>query len=249
VNPAPVTETEFTVSATVPVEDSVTTWVTAEFTPTLPKSTLELLTLNEATDAPSWSAKISVAVPVLAVRVAVCAEVTEATVALKLAVVVPAGTLTEFGTVTASLLLARLTETPPVAADAFNVTEQLSVADPVIEALLQVREVSMGTPVPDKLTVEVAPLEELLLIVNVPVAEPAEVGSNCTVSVAVWLGLKVSGKVAPETVNPAPAAAAESTVAAAVPVEYKVTVRVTGEFTFALPKLKLEVLRLSVAIA
>ncbi len=45
------------------------------------------------------------------------------------------------------------------------------------------------------------------------------VGLNCTLRVAVWLGFSVSGKLAPDTVNPAPVAIADVTVAADVPVD------------------------------
>jgi hypothetical protein len=66
----------------------------------------------------------------LAVRVTVCDVLTEETVAAKFAVLEPAGTVTDAGTVTALLLLESPTANPPVAAAAFNVTVQLSVPDP-----------------------------------------------------------------------------------------------------------------------
>ncbi|MGB6746014.1 MAG: hypothetical protein WBE38_20360, partial [Terracidiphilus sp.] len=75
--------------------------------------------------------------PLVAVSVAVCAVETAAAVAEKLAVVAPAATVTEAGTATEELLLARLTENPPVAAAAFRVTVQASVAAPVTEELEQ----------------------------------------------------------------------------------------------------------------
>jgi len=52
----------------------------------------------------------------------------------------PAATVTEAGTVTDELLLARLTVNPPVAAAAFRVTVQLSVPAPVKDPLAQLRE-------------------------------------------------------------------------------------------------------------
>ena len=78
-------------------------------------------------------------------------------------------------------------------------------------------------PVPLMLTVTVGLVEELLLMVRVPVAEPAVVGSNWTCRVAVWLGFSVKGKVAPETVKPVPEMLSELTVTAAVPLEVRVT--------------------------
>jgi hypothetical protein len=107
------------------------------------------------------------------------------TVAVKLAVVAPAATVTEAGTVTAVLLLARLTANPPPAAAVFSVTVQLSLPAPVIDPLAQLSAVSAGTPVPLRLINVEVPLDELLVRVSWPVAAPAVLGSNCTVSVAV----------------------------------------------------------------
>ena len=70
-------------------------------------------TLSVGTAAPSDRAKVLATLLALAVRVVVCAVLTEETVAVKLAVVEPAATVTEAGTVTVELLLARLTAKPP----------------------------------------------------------------------------------------------------------------------------------------
>jgi hypothetical protein len=110
---------------------------------------------------------------------------TEDTVAEKLPVVDPAATVTEAGTVTAVLLLARVTANPPLAAATFSVTVQLSVPAPVIDPLVQLSPLNTGTPVPLRLINVEVPLDELLVRVNEPLAAPAIVGSNCTVSVAV----------------------------------------------------------------
>ena len=104
---------------------------------------------------------------------------------MKAAVVEPAATVTEAGTVTDELLLARLTAKPPVGAAAFSVTVQLSVPAPVIEPLVQLSALSTGTPVPLRPTAVEVPVEELLVRVSEPEMAPAAVGSNCTVSVAV----------------------------------------------------------------
>jgi len=69
---------------------------------------------------------------------------TDETVALKLALVAFAATVTDAGTVTLVLLLDRLTLTPPLGAAAFTVTVQASVPDPVIEELVQVSALSTG---------------------------------------------------------------------------------------------------------
>ena len=185
VNPLPLTAAALTVTAAVPVEDRVRVCVVAVFTFTLPKDKLDELTLSVGTEAPNCRAKVLATLLALAVRVAVCAVVTEETVAVKAAVVEPAATVTVAGTAAALLLLARLTVNPPVAAAAFRVTVQLSVPDPANDPLVQLSPLSTGTPVPLRLTTVEVPLEELLVRVSEPEAAPAVVGSNCTVSVAV----------------------------------------------------------------
>jgi hypothetical protein len=181
-------------------------------------------------------------------NVTVCAVLTEFTVAEKLALLDPAATVTDAGTVIAELLLDRLTVNPPVAAAALSVTVQLSVPVLFIEPLAQLNPVSTGTPVPLRFTIVELPVDELLVSVSVPDAAPAAVGSNCTVNVAVWLGVKVSGKVAPETEKPAPVIAAALTVTDAVPVEVSVSDCVAGAFTATFPNGKLVALTFSVAI-
>lgn len=78
--------------------------------------------------------------------------------------------------------------------------------------------------------------EELLLIVSCPVAAPVVVGSNSTVSVAVWFELSVNGKAAPENENPEPVITTELTVTGAAPVEVKVMDCVAGVLRMTLPK-------------
>ena len=185
VKPVPATESALTFTAAVPVEDRVSVCVAAVFTFTLPKARLDELTLSVGTEAPSCRAKVSVTPLALAVRVTATPELTEETVAVKLALVAPAATVTEAGTVTDELLLARLTAKPPVGAAAFRVTVQLSVPAPVIEPLVQLSALSIGTPVPLRVTTAEVPLEELLVRVSWPVAASAVVGSKCTVRVAV----------------------------------------------------------------
>jgi hypothetical protein len=176
-NPAPEIAAEFTVSAPEPVEESVIVCVVAAFTFTLPKLRLEVLTFSVGTDAPNESANVSDTPPAVAVRFIDCAVDTVETVAEKLAVAEPAATVTDVGTVTAELLLARLTANA-FAAAAFSVTVQASVPGPVIDEFVHESAVSTGTPVPLKPTAVEAPDEELLVNVNVPEAAPAAVGSN-----------------------------------------------------------------------
>ncbi|MFZ1941296.1 MAG: hypothetical protein WAU67_19495, partial [Terracidiphilus sp.] len=123
----------------------------------MPNDKLAVLTLSVGTEAPSWSAKVWFTPPALAVRVTSAPDVTDETVAVKFALVAPEATVTEAGTVTAALLLARLTAKPPVAAAAFRVTVQLSAPAPVIEPFAQLSPLSTGVPVPLKLIVCAVP--------------------------------------------------------------------------------------------
>ena len=63
------------------------------------------------------------------------------------------------------------------------------------------------------------------------------------------MGVKVSGKAAPDTVKPAPLIAPALMVTAAVPVELRVSDCVVAVFTFTLPKAIVPELRLSVGTA
>jgi len=155
------------------------------FTETFPKLTLEALTVRVGLPATICSANVSATLPALAVKITVVPALIEETVAVKLAVEAPPATVTDAGTVTAELLLARLTTKPPLAAAAFSDTVQLSVPALLMELLAQLSPVSTGTPVPLKLTTVEVPVVELLIRVSVPVAAPAAAGSNCTVRLAV----------------------------------------------------------------
>ncbi|MGD1107619.1 MAG: hypothetical protein ABR865_11290 [Terracidiphilus sp.] len=133
----------------------------------------------------SCSANVSAAPPALAVNIAASVELTGEALAVKLALVAPAATVTEPGTVTSELLLARLTANPPLAAAAFNVTVQLSVPEPVIDELAQLSPLNTGTPVPLRPTTIDVPFEVLLFSESCPVSAPAALGSNCTLTVVV----------------------------------------------------------------
>jgi hypothetical protein len=138
--PVPLAVMPLIVIARLPVDDRVTDCETAVFSVTFPKLTLVELTASDAVPPlPSWSAKPAEEPLIEACRFAVCAEVTAATVAVKVALVVFVVTLTELGTVTEESLLDRLTETPPLGAGAFSVTVQESVPAPVNEAFVQLK--------------------------------------------------------------------------------------------------------------
>ena len=115
--------------------------------------------------------------PVLAVRVADCAVVTEDMFAANAALLAPSGTVIAAGTVTEVLLLAKFTVNPPLAA-ALRVTVQASVPAPVIDPFVQLRPLRTGTPVPLRLIVDAVPVDELLVRVNWPAVTPAPVGLN-----------------------------------------------------------------------
>jgi hypothetical protein len=91
--------------------------------------------------------------------------------------------VTEDGNETRVLLLARVTLNPPLGAVLLSTTEQASVPEFVIVALLQVRELSAGVvtvPVPLRFITAVGLVEELLFMVSCPVTDPAFVGWNWT---------------------------------------------------------------------
>jgi len=93
--------------------------------------------------------------------------------------------------------------------------------------------------VPLRVTCAVEPVDESLLIVIWPLADPVAVGRNCTCNVTDCVGFNVAGKLAPTIVKPAPVIAAEFTVTGAVPVDVSVNDCVVAVFTVTLPKLKL----------
>ena len=176
-----------------------------------------------------------------AVTVAVCAVVTTDAVAVNVAVVAPAATITDDGTVSALLLLDRSTVSPPAPAAAVSVTVQSSVPAPVSESLLHVSPLSTPSPVATA-PVPVRPIvavpdEALSVSVTAPVAAPAAVGSNPTVSVAVCPGFRVTGQLIPDMLKPFPVTEPALMVSAAVPVELSVTVCVDGVFSVTFPKL------------
>jgi hypothetical protein len=232
-----------------PVEVRVTDWVAGVFSTTFPKVMLLALMLRAGVGGLSCRAKVLETEPAVAVKVTVCALVTDETVAEKPAVLAPDATVTDDGTVTAELLLARLTARPPVAAAAFSVTVQLSVPAALMDELVQETAVSTGTPVPLKAMGVDAPVEELLARVSWPAAAPAAVGSNRTVRFAVAFGFNVKGNVTPETENPEPVAVAAVTVTGPVPDEPNVTVCVVAVLTETFPKLTVEVLTVNVGTA
>ena len=144
----PETAAELMVRAAVPVEESVTDWVVAELSATLPKLRLDVLRLRVGTEALSCRAKVFETLPAEAVSVAVCAVETAEAVAEKLALVAPEATVIEAGTATAVELLVSVTACPLVPAAELSVTVQASVAAPVTDALEQEIALSAGAGEP-----------------------------------------------------------------------------------------------------
>jgi hypothetical protein len=185
VKPAPVSVAPLIVTGTVPVEVKITGCVAGALTPTSPNATLVALMLSAITAAFSCSAKLLSTLPALAVIVTAWAVATEDTVAVNSALVAPASTVTVLDTVTAELLVDRFTSSPPLGAATVSVTAQASVPDPVMAPLPQYSALNAAEPVPVvpvplKLISGVPAVEELLAMVNCPVAAPAAAGLNCT---------------------------------------------------------------------
>jgi hypothetical protein len=143
------------------------------------------LMVKVGVDGVNCKAKVFDAPPTLAVSVTVCAELKDPTVAAKEALVAFAGTVTEDGAVTVLLVLEMATFTPPVGAAPESVGVQVTLPAPVIDELLHEKALRVGAvavPVPPRLTTAVGLDEELLEMVNWPVAEPAAVGRKLTAS-------------------------------------------------------------------
>ena len=93
-----------------------------------------------------------------------------------------------------------------------------------------------------------APIEQLLANVTVPVAAPAAVGSNCTSSVDDLPELSVMGNTAPGSVNPDPLTDAALMVTVALPADVIVTDWVAGVLRVTLPKATLLLPRFNIAV-
>lgn len=142
--PEPVTVAEFTVTADVPVEVRVIDCVAVVLRVTSPKLMLPVLRVSVGTAAFNCRAKVFVAPPALAVRVAVWVVVTAVMLAEKPMLVAPAATTTDAGMTTAVLLLESVTVDPPDGAAAVSVAVQVSDPEPVIDELEHERELSAG---------------------------------------------------------------------------------------------------------
>jgi hypothetical protein len=150
----------------VPVDFSMTVCVSVTLTGTFPKTKPAGVRLSVGVGTLNWIGKVSVTVPALAVNTAVCGVETGDTFSMNWALVAFACTSTPVCVVRAALLLDKPTLKPPANAGPLSVTMQGSVPVPTIEALLQERPVSCGSPVPLRANVAAMSAEELLVIVN-----------------------------------------------------------------------------------
>ena len=116
-----------------------------------------------------------------------------------------------------------------------RVTVQVSVAALVSEALAQLRLLGTANPVPLRATVEVVPVEELLVRVSFPLAAPAVEGLKAIARVADCPVVSVNGKLAPEKVKPVPLRDAALTVTEPVPDEVSLTDCEAVAATFTVP--------------
>lgn len=144
VKPDPVIESELMVTATVPLEVKVTDFETEVPVETFPKASDVVLRLSAGVAAFNCSATVFEDAFAVALRVAVCVVLTEATLAVKDVEEAPAAMLTLAGTVTALVLLARATLWPVEGAAELKVTVQEVVPAPVNVLLLQANPLIEG---------------------------------------------------------------------------------------------------------
>lgn len=163
---SPVSATALMVNGALPVEVMVTDCVAGVFTATFPNERAVGLMPSVALAAFNCREKAFELPFAFAVRVAVWAVPTDDTVAAKLAVAAPGATVTAAGSVTAALVLDRVTTCPPFGAGAFKLTLQASVVAPVMDALLQESALTTAMPVPLSPMTEVGLPDELLVTVN-----------------------------------------------------------------------------------
>lgn len=148
-NPDPVIESEFMVTATVPLEVTVTDLLTAVPTETLPNAREVVLRLSAGVAAFNWSAALFDEELALPVTVAVWVVLTEETVALNDAVVPPEPTETLAGTFTALLLLVSVTLVPVEGAAELNDTVHDVDPFPVKVVVPQARALTVGAVDPE----------------------------------------------------------------------------------------------------
>jgi len=130
----------------LPVDLTTTVFVAAVPVDTLPKDTLLALVLSVLVAGSTVTVRFFETPPPLPVNVTVSpAGPNQDTIVVKLALVAPAGTVTEFGSITEpESVLCRLTLSPPLGAGALRFTAQASSTHPVIEVVAHVIELNAG---------------------------------------------------------------------------------------------------------
>lgn len=139
VYPLPVIPTLLTVTAPVPVDESVKVFATGEPMTTLPYETLDGFQLKVGVEGLNVRVVVFDTPLEFAVSMTVFDELTAEAVAVNPALVAFAGTVTEEGTATDELVVASATLTPPLGAAVLKVTVQASVPAPVSEPVAQFR--------------------------------------------------------------------------------------------------------------
>jgi hypothetical protein len=225
------------VTADVPVDVSVTVWIVAEFTVTLPKPRLAVLTVNCGFAATPVPLKATIAVllvdellpivncpataPPVVGRNCIC-KVSD-WLGFSVTGKLPATMVNPAPAIEAELIVTA--DVPVDVSVAARVVAEFTVTLPKLK--LAVLTVNCGfaaaAPVPLKATSAVLFVDELLLMVNCPANAEAVVGRNFICSVTDWLGFSVTGKLPPTMTKPPPAIAAELTVTADVPADVSVT--------------------------
>ena len=188
--------------------------------------------------------------PEAAETVTVCADATDATLAVKLALVAPDATVSDDGTETAALLLERFTASPAAGAGPVRLTLHPSDPDPVNEALVHVRPANVGGAIPTALRLmAILPDEELDPIDSTAAYVFACAGVNERTSDADWPGFRVNGVEIPLAENEDPAIESAEIATGSVPVEDSVMVCVAVCPTSTFPKLTVAELTVRAGIA
>ena len=136
--------------------------------------------------------------PWVAAITTVSLALTDETFATNVTLVLPPATVTEGGTVTAALLLDRLTDSPFDGAATFVETVHVSVPAPVIfdlEQLSWLRIAVLVAPLPRNFTVAAGPEEELVMMLNWPVKSVLSFGLKLIFRLRLLPAARLNGTV------------------------------------------------------
>jgi hypothetical protein len=113
----------------------------------------------------------------------------------------------------------------------------------------QLKPTCSGFPVPLSPRVTVGFVDALLVTESWPAADPVAVGLKVNVTLRVWPGFKVAGRLTADDEKPVPLTEIPLTVTAAVPLEVSVNVCVVEPLTTTAPNATLLALMLSPGVA